>query len=654
MNCVLLFNRVEQKEIQTGMTEKEMTDPQSDLQRQYLLLQREYEYEKEVYRQQTQQAGIARRVQQGVCWYPVAVGGNRYNSLNQLTLEITRTVPDDNDHLFEYGRPVCFFSQQSDGTLRYFGFSAVISYVKEDKMVVVMPDLGAISELRKSFDLGVQLYFDDTSYRTMFEALNEVRNAKENRTAYLREVLLGKQPAARREMYPQRFPWLNVSQESAVNKVLAARDVAVVHGPPGTGKTTTLVEAVYETLHRENQVLVCAQSNTAVDWIAEKLLDRGVNVLRIGNPTRINDKMLSFTYERRFEAHPDYPELWKLRKTVREMAGRLRKGNPDSREAIQTRLTKWRSRITELEININEQLFSEARVIASTLVGTAGRVLERKRFTTLFIDESAQALEAACWIAISRADRVILAGDHCQLPPTIKCIEAARGGLDRTLLQKVTLRKPEVVSMLNIQYRMNEEIMHFPSAWFYHDELQAAPEVRERGILAYDTPMVWTDTAGQEFYERGVAGGVGRINTGEAELLAGELKRYMEKIGEQRILDENIDFGVISAYRAQVRYLRQMLKQDAFFRPFRRLITIHTVDGFQGQERDVIFISLVRANEEGQIGFLNDLRRMNVAITRARMKLVILGDSETLTKHPFYKALYEYIEGLDIVESPCR
>lgn len=636
------------------MPTNKMITPIADLQHQYDLLRMEYEYEKETYREQSERIGIHRKIQQGFCWYPIQPGRSYYNSLNQLVVEIVRTEDKEAEHNFEYGRPVCFFTTGGGGIPKFLDFSAVISYVQDDRMVVVLPSPAALAGIQGAGELGVQLYFDETSYKTMFAALSAVMKATDNRLASLRDVLLGRIPAGKRTLFPVRFPWLNVTQEEAVNHVLAAKEVAIVHGPPGTGKTTTLVEAIYETLHRENQVMVCAQSNTAVDWIAEKLLDRGVNVLRIGNPTRINDKMLSFTYERRFEAHPDYPELWKLRKTVREMAGRLRKGNPDSREAIQTRLTKWRSRITELEININEQLFSEARVIASTLVGTAGRVLERKRFTTLFIDESAQALEAACWIAISRADRVILAGDHCQLPPTIKCIEAARGGLDRTLLQKVTLRKPEVVSMLNIQYRMNEEIMHFPSAWFYHDELQAAPEVRERGILAYDTPMVWTDTAGQEFYERGVAGGVGRINTGEAELLAGELKRYMEKIGEQRILDENIDFGVISPYRAQVRYLRQMLKQDAFFRPFRRLITIHTVDGFQGQERDVIFISLVRANEEGQIGFLNDLRRMNVAITRARMKLVILGDSETLTKHPFYKALYEYIEGLDIVESPCR
>lgn len=614
-----------------------------DLQQQSAMLQKEYEYEKELYRQQTREAGIPKRIQQGVCWFPVKLGADRYNSLNQLTVEVTRTETEETEHSFEYGRPVCFFRISADRQIRYFNFSAVISYVQDNKMVVVLPGPQVLPELVVTGELGVQLYFDDTSYKTMFAALREVAEAKGNRTARLREVLLGKAPALRRETGPVRFPWLNASQEKAVNQVLCAKEVAVVHGPPGTGKTTTLVEAVYETLHRENQVMVSAQSNTAVDWIAEKLVDRGIPVLRIGNPTRVNDKMLAFTYERRFEAHSDYPELWQIRKTIREMTGRLRKSGREDRERLHNQLTKLRVRATGLEIRIDTELFTEARVIACTLVGAASRVLERKRFSSLFIDEAAQAIEAACWIAISRADRVILAGDHCQLPPTIKCIEAARGGLGRTLLEKVVLHKPETMSLLKIQYRMHEDIMRFPSRWFYHDELEAAPEVKYRGILDFDTPVSWIDTSELDLQEKAVAEGTGRLNTGEAELLVRELKKYMERIGIRRILEEHIDFGVISPYRAQVHYLRHLLKKEPFFRPCRRLITVHTVDGFQGQERDVIMISLVRANEKGQIGFLRDLRRMNVAITRARMKLLILGEAVTLTRHPFYRELYEYI-----------
>lgn len=615
-----------------------------DLQKQMELLQMEYEYEKELYQQHTRQAGIYKRVQQGVCWFPVAVGASRYNSLNQLTVEISRPGEDETEHTFEYGRPVCFFKVAADGTLHYFNFSAVISYVQDNRMVVVLPGPHVLADLTIAHELGVQLYFDDTSYKTMFAALHEVMTARDNRTAHLREVLLGSLPASRRDLPRVSLPWLNKSQEKAVNAVLASREVAVVHGPPGTGKTTTLVEAVFETLHRENQVMVSAQSNTAVDWIAEKLVDRGINVLRIGNPTRVNDKMLAFTYERRFEAHADYPELWNVRRAIREATASLRKGGRGERDGLRNHLSRLRARATELEIRIDSQLFSEARVIACTLVGAANRVLERKRFSSLFIDEAAQAVEATCWIAITRADRVILAGDHCQLPPVIKCMEAARGGLDRTLLEKVVATKPETVSLLTIQYRMHEDIMGFSSRWFYHNQLQAAPEVKYRGILDFDTAISWIDTAGMDFNEKCVGEATGRLNTGEAEMLMQQLKLYMERIGADRILDERIDFGVISPYRAQVQYLRRLLKKDAFFRPFRGLITVHTVDGFQGQERDVIFISLVRANENGQIGFLRDLRRMNVAITRARMKLLILGDADTLTRHRFYKELYFYIE----------
>lgn len=615
----------------------------ADLQRQYELLQKEYDYEKEMYRQQVEHTGIEKRIRQGVCWYPVKPGRSYYNSLNHLVIEIERSEDKEIEHVFEYGRPVCFFTLQPTGGLRYFNFSTTISYVREDQMVVILPSSTALSEIQMATDLGVQLYFDETSYKTMFQALSDVIKARNNRLAYLRDILLGKTPAGKRELFPIRFPWLNPSQEAAVNQVLAAKEVAIVHGPPGTGKTTTLVEAVYETLHRENQVMVAAQSNTAVDWISEKLVDRGISVLRIGNPTRVNDKMLSFTYERRFEAHPDYAELWSIRKAIRQIQSSLRKKSRDERDTIRNRLSRLKFRATELEVKIDTELFDEARVVACTLVGAANRVLTNKRFTTLFIDEAAQALEAACWIPLNKADRVILAGDPCQLPPTIKCIEAARGGLDRTLIQKLVNTKPDIVTLLKMQYRMHEDIMRFSSQWFYHNELESAAEVKHRGILEYDLPMVWLDTTGCDFTENAKEESMSRINPREAEWSVTLLQAYMEKIGKERILEERIDFGLISPYKAQVQYMRSLVKRNPFFKPFRSLITVHTVDGFQGQERDVILISLVRANESGQIGFLHDLRRMNVAMTRARMKLMILGDASTLTQHQFYRELYQYI-----------
>lgn len=614
------------------------------LQHHYELLQMEYAYEKEQFRQQTELMGIGRKIKRGMCWYPINVGRSYYNALNQLVVEVERREDKEIEHLFEYGRPVCFFTQELSGKLNYLNFVATVNYVDEDRMVVILPNVDALLMLQRSEVLGVQLYFDETSYRLMFEALKQVISAKNNRLAELRDIFHGTQPASTFSFQPVRFPWLNCTQEEAVNKVLHAKDVAIVHGPPGTGKTTTLVEAIYETLHRENQVLVCAQSNMAVDWISEKLVDRGVSVLRIGNPSRVNDKMLSFTYERRFESHPDYTQLWSIRKAIRELYGRIRKSS--DREQIRTKINSLKDRATELEIRINEALFSEARVIACTLVGSANRILTGQKFGTVFIDEAAQALEAACWIAIRKADRVILAGDHCQLPPTVKDPQALRAGLGYTLMQSIVKNRPEIVSLLKVQYRMNDEIMRFSSNWFYGGMLESAPEVKYRSILDFDTPIEWVNTEGMDCNEEFVGENYGRINKPEAELSVAQLKAYILKIGKERFLEEKIDVGLISPYKAQVQYLRQLIRKDNFFKPYRSAITINTVDGFQGQERDVILISLVRANEEGQIGFLNDLRRMNVAITRARMKLIILGDVSTLTRHTFYAELYRYIEDL--------
>lgn len=615
----------------------------SELKRQYRLLQLEYEKEKESYLQKSQTGGISQKIRKGLCWWPVSVLRSYHNSLNQPVIEVEKECEEETVHHFEYGRPVRFFTFDSNGNQHFFNFTSTVSYVQDNRMIIILPSASIANLLQQSITPGVQLWFDETTYKTMFMALDKVSLAKNNRLADLREIFLGEKTAQFHSQFPVCFPWLNTKQEEAVNHVLAAKDIAIVHGPPGTGKTTTLVETVYETLRRENQVLVCAQSNTAVDWIAEKLTDRGVNVLRIGNPTRVNEKMLSFTYEHRFEAHPAYPELWKMRKILRELRSNFRKKPAADRDNLKNKADQIKNRITETEILIHEELFSEARVIASTLVGAANHLLTGKHFSTLFIDEAAQALEAACWIAVSKADRVVLAGDPYQLPPTIKCLEAARGGLGFTLMQKLIQRKPETVSLLEIQYRMHETIMRFPSQWFYHNRLKAAPEVRARNILEYDCPIVWYNNPSSEPQEEIAGEQQSRLNKAEAESMIKILKNYMNSIGENRISDEQIDFGLISPYKAQIQYIRQLLKKDIFFRPFRQLLRVNTVDGFQGQECDVIFISLVRANNQGQIGFLSDLRRINVAITRARMKLIFLGSAPTLTRHPFYKALYNYI-----------
>lgn len=687
----------------------EQISPIQALLQQRTLLQLEYYTEKEAFRKLTEQMGMQRKVKRGDAWFPLQVGKSFYNSLNQTAIEVFRTSDQDIEHNFEFGRPVMFFMvkkmgknenqgnaalQQSGNPsdanhkvqnsnlkgqcIKYFSFTGTVSYVDGDRMVVTVPDSAPLLELQQSTDpIGVQLSFDETSYKLMFEALDRVMKAKNNRLAYLRDLFYSHQKAGRFSFEPMKFPWLNPTQERAVNEVLWAKDVAIVHGPPGTGKTTTLVEAINETLMRESQVLVCAQSNMAVDWISEKLVDRGINVLRIGNPTRVNDKMLGFTYERRFESHADYPQLWAIRKAIRELRKNRKKGS----ENYHQKMDRLKSRAAEIELRINAELFGEARVIACTLVGSAHHLLEGMKFGTLFIDEAAQALEAACWIPMKRASRVILAGDHCQLPPTVKSIAALRAGLGKTLMERIAENKPEVVTLLKIQYRMNDEIMRFSSDWFYGGKVESAPQIKYRSVLDYDHPITWIDTSNEEnqitiegedapedsastassvsaanqnsdlnFKEQFVGESFGRINKAEAELTLLTLAEYFTKIGKQRVLEERIDVGIISPYRAQVQYLKKLIKKYEFFKPYRRLISVNTVDGFQGQERDVILISLVRSNDEGQIGFLKDLRRMNVAMTRARMKLIILGNKDTMTKHPFYKKLWEYVEAINNYE----
>lgn len=654
-----------------------------DINGQLRLLRIEYEEERRAFSRLTDSIGVERLADRGNAWFPIRKGKDFHNSLNQRVVEIYRCTTGgddddgaaaDDDHNFEYGRPVSFFSMEgSAGDIVTHRFAGTISYVDADRMVVAIPENADLSMMGSERSCGVMLSFDETSYRAMTEALQRLAKA-DGRLGYLRDLFYSHRKAAERGASAIRIGYLNEAQESGVNKILRAKDVAILHGPPGTGKTTTLVEAIHETLRRESQVLVCAQSNMAVDWIAEKLQNRGIAVLRIGNPSRVNDKMLASTYERRFESHPDYTTLWSIRKAIRQLRAERR-----SSTQWHQKMDRLQSRATELEIRINADIFGEARVIACTLVGSASRLLDGMKFSTLFIDEAAQALEAACWIPMRRAGRVILAGDHCQLPPTVKSVEAMRGGLGYSLMERIAADHPETVTLLTTQYRMHEDIMRFPNEWFYHGRIKAAPEVRWRGILDLDTPVEWIDTSemtaasatsapanGTEaasapsaerrvtaadssdgaFREALTGQSFGRINRDEAILTLQTLGEYLIRIGSRRILEEKVDVGIISPYRAQVQYLRSLIRRVPFFKPFRHLISVNTVDGFQGQERDVIIVSLVRSNDAGDIGFLRDLRRMNVAITRARMKLLIISNADTLRRHRFYRRLHDYIIAL--------
>lgn len=645
---------------------KNFSSSEKCLAEQRRLLKLEYETEKQLFTYIAGRTGIDRLASQGNAWFPIKTGNIRYNSLNQKTVEIFRLDSEATEHNFEPGRSVMFFSVTDDKKSIRSGFNATVSYADGDRMVIEIPESAEIHP-SSGHACGVMLSFDETSYRAMFDALDRTVSAK-GRLGELRDIIYSRKKVSEHKFAPLGFPYLNASQIMGVNKVVAAKDIAVVHGPPGTGKTTSLVEAIYETLRRESQVLVCAQSNSAVDLICERLVDRGINVLRIGNPVRVNDKMLSFTYERRFEDHPDYPILWKIRKEIRELRT-IRKHSDQWHQ----KMDRLRSRATELEIRIRSEVFQDARVVASTLVGSASHLLDGMKFATLFIDEAAQALEAASWIPIRRAGRVIFAGDHCQLPPTVKCQDALRQGLGISLMERIVSNHPECVVLLTTQYRMHEDIMRFSSEWFYKGMMKAAPEVSCRGILDLDIPVEWIDTASlireaenhhvsdahenlhedtgnelvRSFYETESDHGSGRLNKDEALLTLQILQNYIEKMGKKRILDERLDIAVISPYRSQAVYIRRLVSSTPYFKQLRRSIAVNTVDGFQGRESDIVVISLVRSNNSGQIGFLRELRRMNVAMTRARMKLIIIGNAETMSSHPFYRKLIDYIQSLN-------
>ena len=626
------------------------------LKEQKRLLQIEYEEEKKQFTKITELAGVEKLKAKGNVWTDIKIGNTYYNSLNQRVVEIFRSSSDDEeDHNFEHGKPVMFFKFSSGFNSQFIPlFQGEVSYVDGLRMIVVIPENAELSVLETDSSQGVMLSFDETSYRAMFEALDHAINDK-GRMAELRNLIYSTLEVGKLKLPFMKIPYLNIDQEIAVNNVLEAKDVAIVHGPPGTGKTTTLVEAIYETLRKEAQVLVCAQSNMAVDWISEKLVDRGLNVVRIGNPARVNDKMLSFTYERRFESHPAYSDLWGIRKAIRQLY--KERNNAESRHQ---KIERLKSRATELEIRINNDIFNSAHVIASTLVGSGNRVLSGMKFSSLFIDEAAQALEAATWIPIRKAGRVVLAGDHCQLPPTVKSYEAMKAGLGKSLMEEIVKNHPECVKLLTTQYRMQQDIMEFSNRWFYEGKMKAAPEVKNRGILDYDIPIEWIDTSelakNEEFsdlnveedtaFSESLTTNYGKVNEDEAIVALYTLQKYVERISIKRILEEKLDIGIISPYRAQTIYLRRLIKKIPFFKPIRKFISINTVDGFQGQERDIILISMVRSNKEGNIGFLRDLRRMNVAITRARMKLLIIGNTLTLSKNNFYRQLINYVKCL--------
>jgi ATP-dependent RNA/DNA helicase IGHMBP2 len=615
------------------------------------LIKLERQADLEYYRQKVLLRSLHQRTQEGTTWYPVKLKRDYIGTGERLIIEVERTSHLETPHAFQSGKSVSVFSN-AEGNPERDHANGVINYVKENTMVITL-NTDDLPEWIEDGLLGVDVMFDEMSYREMEFALKEVMKAEDNRVAELREILLGNDNALDKAASANiiHSTVLNSSQNQALATVINAQDVAFIHGPPGTGKTTTLIEAIRITIQEEKQVLVCAPSNAAVDLLVDKLSELGLNVIRIGHPARVTEQSLSKTLDARIANHSNYQELRELRKRmeqIKTMAFKYKR-KYGYHEKEQKRLLLQEAKLLKsdadmLEFYIINDLLQNSQAICCTLVGSSHPVLRGKKYQTVFIDEAAQALEPACWIPILRSARVIFAGDHQQLPPTIKSNEAAKSGLAVTLFEKGIQRHPHMSAMLQIQYRMHENIMKFSSSYFYKNELVAHESVRSHLLGADQLPVEFIDTAGCGYTEEQDMETLSRFNHEEAQLLLQVVEKLVETIGTENWLQQQFTLGIITPYRAQVDLLTKLADASPTLEPIQTLITINTVDAFQGQERDVIAISFVRSNENGEVGFLGDIRRTNVAMTRAKKKLIMMGDSATLGSNPFYLGLLDYVQ----------
>ena len=642
------------------------TDPaavEQELRRVQTLLQLEQREDQAQFKLKNAKASIQERQRRGLTWYPITITKEEIGFGGKVVLELERPTSQQGLHLFQVGSNASLFGNlPGHSASERPTLNGVITNVRRNKLLLATTKEDLPDWVLEGGKLGIDLTFDEVSYREMDHALGQVMRARGDRLAELRDVLLGARQARYRApktddlFHPSP---LNESQLAAVRHVMAAQDVAIIHGPPGTGKTTTLVQAIMETIRRERRVLVCAPSNTAVDLLTEKLAERGVNVIRMGNPSRVSSLLLEHTLDARVMAHSSYSKMRSMRQTAdqyRETASEYIR-NFGFEERQQRQLLREEARMLfqaadDLERFITQDVLESAQVITCTLVGASNRNIRHLTFDTVFIDEAAQALEPGCWIPIAKGERVILAGDHHQLPPTVKSEKAAREGLRETLFEKCIKRQPGTARMLTVQYRMHEQIMGFSSKHFYDGQLEAHPRVRHAGLEAYDLsfapdlPVEFLDTAGFGCLEITIPESRSTANPEEADLLLKRLAQLLEPYDQAEHKKNLLTIGVIAPYRAQINYLKDTIEENDALSGLlqHRMLSVGTVDSFQGQERDIIAISLTRSNNHGEIGFLSDIRRMNVGMTRARRKLLLVGDSSTLGAHPFFKELLAHVK----------
>ncbi len=626
-----------------------------ELEKVYALLMQEKEEDLIQYKRKMTNTSVNERRKDGVCWYPLVIDRTKFDAGERLLVKVSRPKEHTHSHLFQSGKLVSLFSNAGNNNEQKHAVNGVVNQVRDNDMIITLNSDSEPDWIRDG-NLGVQLLFDENSYLEMERALKIVLNPQDERLAYLKQIILGNAEGELQDRNKVELNFLNTSQHKALNLIYSAKDIAIVHGPPGTGKTTTMVESISFTLKTEKQVLVCAPSNAAVDLLVDKLDEKGLDVVRIGHPARVTEEVLKKTLDARIAHHNNYKDLKAVKKQAEEyyQTAMKYKRNFGSEERQQRRLllqesSKLKKEAEHLEYYIVNDILSNAQVIASTMVGASNYQIRDRKFSTVFIDEAAQGLEPATWIPITKANRVVFAGDHCQLPPTIKSFEAAKAGLDETLFEKA-IKRNQMDVMLQEQYRMHKDIMTFSSKYFYDNKLIANSEVENWKLYNEDLSVEFIDTAGCGYFEQIDSETKSSFNREECDLLHKHMTEYFSNLEFNEVI--NVSVGVVSPYKAQVNLLLETLKGiDENFEKLKAKVDVNTIDSFQGQERDVIYISLVRSNEKGDIGFLKDIRRMNVAITRARKKLVIIGDSATVGQHDFYGKFLDFVNEIGAYRS---
>lgn len=612
------------------------------------LLKIERQEDLDSYLRLTASASVADRRENGLTWYPITIRGSETGRGDYLTVEVERTTHHDISHQLRFGASAVLFSNHDPKQDRIEG---TISHQNGNKLKITLlteelPDWASDGKL------GIDLLFDDNSYNEMQNALKLAQKPKDNTAdSVLTEVLTGqKAPTFDISLPNVVAPKLNFVQQKAVNKILQAQELAIVHGPPGTGKTTTLVQAIKALIAKDGQkILVVAPSNTAVDLLSEKLAEEGLNVLRVGNPARVSERLSSLTMDSKIAEHGETKNLKSLRKQANEYKNMAHKyklnfgrAEQEQRKALFNEAHKIMKEVNNAEQYIIDDVLAKTQVVAATLIGANHYTVRDLIYKTVVIDEAGQALEPACWVPILKAEKVILAGDHCQLPPTIKSTQAAKVDLSNTLMEKCTAMYPEAVVLLEEQYRMNTTIMGYPSSVFYKDKLTAHPNVADRLLFAEEPPLEFVDTAGCGFDEK--LEGTSTTNPEEAVFLLKHLTQLVTKLGDHYTVSNFPTIAIISPYKQQINILNDLITGSEELMVYKSKISINTIDSFQGQERDIVYIGLTRSNTDGAIGFLADTRRMNVAMTRARKKLVVVGDSATLSRSEFYSGFINYAE----------